>query len=237
MHAVFSLVLLACSPADFADVLVVGPAGSGAEFIDLRLAVAAANSGDQIQVLPGTYGGATVAKSLEIIGAGADQVFIKLDNPFHGAMIGSGLPAGERVHIAGMSFDSTGSAFEPAAVSVQSCEGVVSMVACALEAPGSDLSVRGPRVVDSELVFVSDSRISASDLGPVPASSAPTEVGAELVNAPVLFERCTIQGGNAGFAVAGLSAGDSDGGAGIRSQASTVVLSSSAVSGGTGGSS
>lgn len=54
-----------------AEVFTVGPAGSGADFADIQLAIDAAQTGDTVLVAAGTYAPFTLDKGLRVIGAGS----------------------------------------------------------------------------------------------------------------------------------------------------------------------
>ncbi len=79
--------LLVCSSLASAETLSVGPAGSGFEFEEIGLAIAAAAPGDVITIAPGFYAkanGLDIDKPLTLIGGGSDVTrFTSLpNNPF-----------------------------------------------------------------------------------------------------------------------------------------------------------
>ncbi len=86
-----------------AGVLVVGPPGSGAAFSDVQPAIDAAQPGDTILVLAGSYGPANIAKPLQILGVGSNRV--TLTGPDTAPVLEvSAIPAGETLVVAGIDF-------------------------------------------------------------------------------------------------------------------------------------
>src|SRR5262245_13660615 len=68
--------LVALEPLCAADILTVGPAGSGAQFTEIQAAVDAAHDHDVILVQAGSYQGILVDKQLRILGDGSGRVHL-----------------------------------------------------------------------------------------------------------------------------------------------------------------
>ncbi|MEM7307946.1 MAG: hypothetical protein AAF682_14810 [Planctomycetota bacterium] len=87
-----------------ADVLTVGPPGSGSDFDDIQSAVDAAERGDVVLVGPGSYLGFTVDKAVVVHGAGVGQTNVSNQlAPFAvNAVRVQGVPAGEVAVVAGL---------------------------------------------------------------------------------------------------------------------------------------
>ena len=102
-------VSLSTAPA-LADI-VVGPPGSGASTSSLNDAIFNAEEGERIFVLPGEYLPFDLnGKSVQILGAGADQVFVQVPEDGSsgpGSRI-RGVAAGQQVVISGLRFDVLG---------------------------------------------------------------------------------------------------------------------------------
>lgn len=107
--ALVSLVGIARSETLIVDV----NAGTCSDFTDLPPAIAAAQDGDTIRILPGSYSAFTLDKELTLIGEGSVSVA-------PGAII-ENIAAGERVTLVNISLTST--FFSPA--EIRSCDGVV----------------------------------------------------------------------------------------------------------------
>jgi len=91
-----------------AGVLLVGPPGSGAPYTQIQPAVDAAQPGDTVHVLPGSYREFVVTKPVRVLGAGSALVSIDaVDHVTAVAVIG--VPAGTEAVISGMQVH----AFEP----------------------------------------------------------------------------------------------------------------------------
>lgn len=97
---------LAAEPLFAADHLV-GPVESGAPFQQIQLAIDAAQPGDRVFVLPGTYfESIAIGKPLELVGSGSQASFIRsVSTAFPGLVVqpirATGVPAGARLRIAG----------------------------------------------------------------------------------------------------------------------------------------
>lgn len=130
-----ALVALALVPSlPLADTLLVGPPGSGAPFDSIAQAVAAAQPGDTVCVLPGAYTGTEtidIDKPLTLLGAGSAQTTYQSLPIFPGS---STLPlhvhdlgAGEEARVAGLLLKAQllGGIVGPAALVVADCAGPV----------------------------------------------------------------------------------------------------------------
>src|SRR5688572_13526839 len=84
-----------------AGVLVVGPPGSGAPFQDVQPAIDAAQPGDTVLVLAGSYGTASITKPLQLVGAGSGLVTLSGPPTAPVLHVGS-IPAGETVVVSGL---------------------------------------------------------------------------------------------------------------------------------------
>ncbi len=229
-----SVPLLAISGLAAADVLVVGPLGSGADYDQISTAVIAAQDGDQIRVLAGTYTGFNIDKALQIIGEDRDTVLIETFNPFVAATRVFGLEAGEAVHLSGFSANSE-SGFGN--LGVQDCAGVVTIDNVRLgDSENGGLSNLALTVTNSSLVVVTDSILEVFN---VPEDEVPIFIGAppavQVTDSMVIFEGCELRGGDVPLSGLVLKYKDSWGGLGIEGLRSAIVLSDSSVVGGRGG--
>src|SRR5688572_15701294 len=96
-------VLTSLVPLCAADTWTVGPAGSGAQFTEIQLAIDAAQDDDVILVQDGTYQGFVVDKPLRILGNGNASI-TSLDPGGDGveAVIAQDIAAGEELVLSGM---------------------------------------------------------------------------------------------------------------------------------------
>jgi hypothetical protein len=155
----FALALFVLAPASLANVLTVGPAGSGAQFTEIQAAVDAAQAGDVILVQPGTYGAITVfQKPLRILGDGTGTVTVA--GAGFAAHVG-GLLANEELVLSGLRLQSIGSLLP--VVRVENSAGTV--VLHDLELPLTGFGVPGLLVVDCPRVLVLDSLVRGGVLG------------------------------------------------------------------------
>ena len=104
------------TPLSAADVLTVGPAGSGAQFTDIQVAIDAASDEDVILVRPGTYGGIVVDKPLKILGDGTGTVGIS-------SAVIRDIAVGEELVLSGVNVG--GAPYGSPTVLVQNCPGTV----------------------------------------------------------------------------------------------------------------
>lgn len=82
-----------------ASTLTVGPPGSGAGFSDIQPAIDAAQPGDTILVLPGSYTSFKLTKPLDLLGAGSGVV--QVGSPVQAPIMVSGIPAGSEAVLSG----------------------------------------------------------------------------------------------------------------------------------------
>ncbi len=101
-----ALALTLLLPLAHADVLTVGPSGSGADFEQIQDAIGAAQPGDTILVEAGNYNAFVLTKPLRILGAGKDVVGVFGQPAFAGIPLTlvENIPAGEEVVLSGMLF-------------------------------------------------------------------------------------------------------------------------------------
>jgi hypothetical protein len=100
--------LLLSAPAFASTYVVDASGGPGADFLDIPAAVAFAQPGDVLRVLPGTYSAFTCDKGIAILGYGGPTV--------NGAVVLSSLPSGPPLVLAGLA---------PRTLSISSCDGTV----------------------------------------------------------------------------------------------------------------
>ncbi|MEM7306117.1 MAG: hypothetical protein AAF682_05570 [Planctomycetota bacterium] len=123
-------VLLAAAATAHADVLTVGPPGSGADFAQIRDAMVVADDGDVVLVAEGTYDPFTMTRAVRVVGAGPGKTFVA--DPFsfggYGATKVLNLSAGEVAAIVGITAlpDPLGGALVLAPlIGVGNCDGLV----------------------------------------------------------------------------------------------------------------
>jgi hypothetical protein len=151
--ALASAVLLAESL--FAADHLVGPVGSGAPYEKIQLAIDAAQPGDRVFVLPGTYfESISIGKPLELVGSGSQASFIRaIPAAFPGLvtqpMAATGVPAGARLRIAGFHITAQGATNFSSGICplvVHDTHGVVELADLELNAVGFPLLAAGTEV-------------------------------------------------------------------------------------------
>lgn len=240
-----SVMLAAMAGAGSATDHVVGPAGSGAPFTSIQAAVDAAQPGDRILVLAGTYNGAVVVdKAIELIGSGSSATTSQALATFPGlipvSMTIGNIAAGARVRVANIRFTFVGamSAPNPAMMIVHDCPGRVEIGDVVLEAAslpaqfapalGGTLWVR-----DCAQVVASDLRVTGNPTTfPFPTSG---DAIARRGMSGVLVERsslwmadCAAEGNATRFMTTGFGG---SGGDGLTSIDSYVHVASSVLRG------
>jgi hypothetical protein len=230
-----AFVLTAVASFAAADILTVGPAGSGAQFTQIQAAVTAASDDDVILVKPGSYDGIVVDKPLRILGDGTGNVNVA-------SSVIRDIGAGEEVVLSGVrpqSFPSSTS------ILLSDCAGTVVLQDVFINEPTQ--SATGVRVTNCRRALLLDSHILQTGVygtnrgGAVSALDselwiASTEVSGtddccfavpashavEVVNCTLHVWRSQLRGGNS---ISKQSGGNlADGGTGIKAVASTVNL-------------
>lgn len=222
-----------------AGTLTVGPTGSGADFDNVALAVAAASAGDVVLVAAGDYvSGETllVDKPITLLGAGADQTALVVStSPLEAAKLPlriTGIAADQKLVVAGFSLESS-----------QSMNGSASLMLEALDCAGplvlSDLKgAEGASIVPGQgFVTLTNCGEVTLDRCTLPSVLAPDVSVAELAGLSVLDSNVQINDSNIG-GMASTALGPiktaSDGSPGIRVAGSSVSVSRSLVRGGNG---
>ena len=115
VKAIYVLSIVACATTWIgATDWTVGPSGSGAQFASIQAAINAAQPGDRVFVMPGTYSGAACHRqAIELIGAGSTLTTttalpVQLPGNFPTPVAISDIPAGSRVRVSGFTFNFVG---------------------------------------------------------------------------------------------------------------------------------
>lgn len=116
-------ILFALASLATADVLSVGPAGSGAQFSEIQAAVSAAEEDDVLLVQPGTYARIVVEKPLCILGVGPGVVIDAVAD--QSAVIVRGIGAGREFVLAGVRAETDGFFLRPRAVQLENSPGTL----------------------------------------------------------------------------------------------------------------
>src|SRR5262245_232238 len=75
-------------PTALATDWIVGPPGSGAQFTTIQAAVNAAQPGDRVLVMPGSYAGTVViAQGIEVLGSGSGVTTISTSAGPNGVVV------------------------------------------------------------------------------------------------------------------------------------------------------
>src|SRR5262245_664405 len=253
LRAAFALVALAQLSA--ADILTVGPAGSGAQFTQIQAAIDAALDDDVILVKPGTYQKITVAKPLRILGDGTG--IVQISGSGSGVLV-QDIARGEELVLSGVRVQTAGFPPQPV-IRVQDCPGRVVLqdvilpivdpekigvqiescaravlldvqIAGAGHYGGFGDTARGAVFAQDSALWIANSEIHGTTEG----SSVTTEAshGVEVENSSLRVWRSRILGGSNPPTMKG-SAGD--GGTGIRAVSSRVELLGGPTSEVTGG--
>ena len=195
--------------------MIVGPSGTGAAFSDIQAAIDAAQPGDVVVVLAGSYGPFQLAKPLHVIGAGSALVDVQAA-PNAPAIEVLGIPAGADALVSGMrvfgQLAFTPPLPVPQQVTVSGCDGPVYL---------QDLAwgnATGPLLIaDSALVLVEACHALASNSFTIPQAAiyvedstawimnsraiaevlpdAPGQPALDVDNSTVYVAGCELRGG------------------------------------------
>lgn len=227
--AVVFAVSLSCTPA-FADI-VVGPPGSGAPTASLNDAIFNADEGERIFVLPGEYLPFDLnGKSVQIIGAGADQVFVQVpeDGPSGPGSRIRGLDVDQQVFVSGLHFDVLGFGGSLGGCQVFDNSGRVSFHACDFTLSLS--STTRPLVITDCIDVLLDGcevRGHQPEAGSIGLQVPPGDA-LEVTGSNVRFHGGLVRGGDA----VGVGLFFSNGGAGVRATDSALTFHGTEVRGG-----
>jgi len=221
-----------------AQVLTVGPPGTGADFTDIQPAIDAAPGGATLILLPGSYAHFVLDKAVDVLGPGPELATVAATAADTSAVSVRDLAAGATVVVAGFtavggastceaSFFTTGMCVP--FIEVDGCLGRVilqELVAESTQTPGPS----GPpmRVTDSQDVHVYACQLEGEGHS---GSTYPT-VGLEVESSGLRLVDSSVRGGS-GIHDAAPNTGD----VGLLLSASSLELVRSSVLGGDGGSS
>jgi hypothetical protein len=230
--------VLACVGVAGAGAATVKVCPSGCAFSQIAPAIAAASSGDTIQVAAGTYdGGFTIDKSVRLVGAGAGSTIIRGGGPV--VTIGIfGAASEPTVTIEGVTITGGVSRSSPVSTPFSGKEGVFAAGGGVEIPPGADFAVGAAVTITNSVV--SGNRVA-------PTETVPSPSGARCPGGPCPFARAvgggidnwgtltltnsTVSDNRVGTA-AGLSDVASDAeGAGIYSTIGALTISNSVISG------
>ena len=239
--------VLFCTAFASAQVITVGPPGSGAQHQYISAGIAAAPPGGVVLVAAGVYienFGLTIDKPMTLLGAGSSQTTFRAAAPYPLVALGNlpvpitirDLAAGEEVVVAGLEvFAST--TFEgpfASAVTVSNCAGAVALTDVNGTTAAANMTSGVAVVHNSALVtmdgcsFVNELATSLLGFG---TGVVPTP-GIFATNSLVHVTDCIVQGGKSYGHV--VSYAPHDGAAGISADGAIVRLARSVVTGGAG---
>jgi hypothetical protein len=162
----------------------VGPSGSGAQFSTIQAAVTAAQPGDRVFVMAGSYNGhVLIDKAIEVIGAGSavtttSALPLQLPGIYPLSLSITGIAAGSHVRVSGIRFTFIGTMFpgNAALAAVTNCAGRVEL--CDVRLPGSILP-KLPAGAEGGILWISNcAQVVATGL---------QALGAYLTPAPSIF--------------------------------------------------
>jgi len=216
------------------DVLVVGPApGPGIDFVEVQQAIAAAEDGDAIVILPGEYDGQVVLQDRQLVLAGVTGP--GGERPILAGLTVSDLAAARATVVRGL--DIRPSFFGPNSLTVEQCAGPVLVEDCAVvDLFGSQYDA--PLVEDSEHVVFTRCALQGPRGFPTTASlSVPGGSGLQVTNSSVTLYDGSVTGGHGAQAELffPLHSPASAGGAGATLSGGTLFVAGSIVTGGAGG--
>lgn len=224
-------VLALLAPLAAADILTVGPTGSGAQFTQIQAAVDVAAADDVILVRPGTYARIDVNKPVRILGDGTGVVLISAAE--FGARVHD-IAAGEELVLSGLEVRVTTFSSNPL-VLLRDCPGTV--VLQDVNVHGADAEMTGVEIQNCARAMLVDSQIDgwggleALDSEVWLASSivaggvgyfGDSPTGVSLEGSTLHAWRSRIRGGD-GIAPLGPKTG-APGGVGMRALGSSVNL-------------
>jgi len=230
-----AIALLTLAVPAAANILTVGPAGSGAQFTEIQAAVDAALEDDVILVKPGTYQRIAVDKPLRILGDGTGTVRISGSAP---AVTIHDIGAGAELALSAVEVVATS---DGSVILLQNCPGTV--VLQDVNVPDTLVFEAGVQVESCVRALLLDSRVTASfQEGAVRAQDselwiANSEItglfalgflffgaapGVAVVNSTLHVWRSQILGGGGDVITSPKMGGP--GGAGIEARGSTLDL-------------
>ena len=226
--ALLAPVLLA--PAALAGTVTVCPLGSGATYVDIADAIAAALPGDTVLVAAGDYDDTTplvIDKPLTLLGAGSSLTSFRAQGavaaPLPLKIVG--LQAGQEVRVAGLSLSSQLiGGYGALSVVVQDCDGPVVLADLVRGGPTPTLASPGMvQVHGSAQVLIDGCSFDPGD------SSGMTTPGLLVVNSKLYVNNSTVTGGDA---ISGLN--PFNGAPALLASGSEVRVSRSQLRGGNG---
>lgn len=238
MKLLSNAVLLLAPALPAAQVITVGPVGSGATHTDIQSAIDAASPGQTVLVSPGNYSEFVLGKEVDVLGPGSALAKVVASASDTSAVIVRDLAAGAQVVVSG--FEAVGgstlcgfSPFQPSLctpfIGVEDCQGKVvleDLVADSQAASG----LTGPALAvnDADHVLVYGCRLVGMDF----LATHGATVGLDAEGSEMWIIDSSVQGGS------GIHDISANGGShGMRLDTSTAYLARTEVLGGSGGSS
>lgn len=174
-----------------ADVLTVGPAGSGAEFPEIQAAITAAQADDVLLVQPGTYAPIVVERPLRILGAGAG---VRIRAPASQPTVTvRGIEAGKELVLASLVVEPQEFFPHPPTLRLEDCAGTVVLAQVSVRGDPFEGASVGLEVTDCARVFLLGAHI-------VHAGELDAQDGALVVRASeLLLANCEVQGADDPF--------------------------------------
>ncbi|HEV8113181.1 MAG TPA: hypothetical protein VGR31_10430 [Planctomycetota bacterium] len=217
------------APALAGNVITVGP--SGADYVEIAPAVAAAADDDVILVRAGTYGGFVIdGKSIRVVADTGAAVVVQRK------VVVQNLAAGGSVVLSGLDMHAHGAAYD-CSLLVTGNAGSVRIVGCEIGLaylPHEHSLQAGARIVVSTDVAFSGCALQGADAVPVftPGNGLRGGDGLEIEGSQVSLHDCQCTGGTGGLAYDGWTGGA--GGDGCAISGSMVHASGTSFHGGAG---